>query len=103
MVAVGGFEAIVREGVWDETAFREAADTPEVVIGWMLAAAGGALGRDRNALAKTLVKEGYTIWNSLQLSEEELVQRYNFPRGLAKAFDKAAQESRHHHDGGRSH
>ena len=77
--------AIHREGHWDKKAWRDAENTREAAVGWLLAAAGGRLAANENELAKKLVEDGFDTWAAMDLTEEELTE-IGFSRGGARSF-----------------
>jgi len=85
MVVIGGVEAALREGRWDKKAWRDAEDTREAAVGWLLAAAGGNLAANGNELATKLVEDGFDTWAAMDLSEQELAD-LGFNRGGARSF-----------------
>ena len=85
MVVIGGVEAALREGRWDKKAWRDAEDTREAAVGWLLAAAGGNLAANGNELATKLVEDGFDTWAAMDLSEQELAG-LGFNRGGARSF-----------------
>ena len=85
MVVIGGVEAALREGRWDKKAWRDAEDTREAAVGWLLAAAGGHLAANGNELAQKLVEDGFDTWTAMDLTEQEL-KEFGFSRGGARSF-----------------